>query len=84
MPDFMSGDEFSDYRFARYTTLDPNANGAPGTAAYRITDGDLKNFWNSDSPVMKRKFAEKDYTDWPSLVTQDGEQQNHFIFYSIR
>lgn len=79
MPDFMSGDEFSDYRFARYTTLTKGANTAAGIPTYEMTDGNLKNFWNADSEVMKRKFAQKDYTDWPSLVTQDGQQQNHFI-----
>lgn len=79
MPDFMSGDEFSDYRFARYTTLVKGANTKAGIPEYEMTAGNLKNFWNADSPVMKRKFAEKDYTNWPDLVTQDGQQQNHFI-----
>lgn len=82
MPDFMSGDEFSDYRFARYTTM-TNAQlqkaYATGIPEYGITSGDLKNFWNGDSKVMKRIFQEKDYTNWPDLVTQNGQQQNHFI-----
>lgn len=76
MPDFMSGDEFSDYRFARYTTLKSKTDGIP---VYEMTSGNLSNFWNSNSEVMKRKFAEKDYTNWPDLVTQTGSQQNHFI-----
>jgi len=76
MPDFMNGDDFSDYRFARYTTLKSSQDGIP---IYEMTSGNLKNFWNADSEIMKRKFAEKDYTDWSDLVTQDGQQQNHFI-----
>jgi len=79
MPDFMSGDEFSDYRFARYTTLKSNDAGIP---TYEMTASNLKNFWNADSDVMKNKYLNKDYTDWSDLVTQDGQQQNHFISVS--
>ncbi|MCD8194317.1 MAG: TonB-dependent receptor [Tannerellaceae bacterium] len=76
LPDFMSGEEFTDYRFYRYTTLEGINNGIP---QYTITDGDLSNFWCANSEVMKQKFLTGDYTDWPSLVTQSGQQQNHFI-----
>ncbi|WP_082204130.1 SusC/RagA family TonB-linked outer membrane protein [Dysgonomonas sp. HGC4] len=82
MPEFMSGDQFSDYRFARYTTMTnaqlKNAY-ATGIPEYGITSGDLNNFWNGGSEVMKEIFRTKNYTDWPDLVTQNGQQQNHFI-----
>lgn len=82
MPEFMSGDEFSDYRFARYTTMTNDqlkAAYATGIPQYGMTSGDLGNFWNGNSEVMKEKFRTKDYTDWPDLITQNGQQQNHFI-----
>lgn len=82
MPEFTTGDEFTDYRFARFTTMTnaqlANAY-ATGIPNYGITASDLKNFWVGDSPVMMNQFKNKNYTDWPDLVTQDGHQQNHFL-----
>ncbi len=79
LPDFMSGDEFTDYRFARYTTLANTPLDENGVARYEMTDGNLNSFWCNGSEVMKQKFLTGDYTDWPSLVTKSGQQQNHFI-----
>ena len=44
-----------------------------------MTDGNFRNFWGGDSPVIKQFYAEKNYTDWPDLVLRDGQQQNHFV-----
>lgn len=40
--------------------------------------------YNTTSPELQRRLDEKDFTDWPSLVTQDGKQQNHWISLSGR
>lgn len=77
MPDFMSGDEWTDYRFHRYTTL--KSTDELGHPTYQMKDSDWKSFWGNGSPKMKEIFTNKSYYDWPDLVTTDGEQQNHFI-----
>ncbi|MCC8144348.1 MAG: TonB-dependent receptor [Tannerellaceae bacterium] len=79
LPDFMSGDEFTDYRFYRYTTLANTPLENNGIPQYQITDSNLSAFWCANSEVMKQKYLTGDYTDWSSLVTQSGQQQNHFI-----
>lgn len=40
--------------------------------------------YNTTSPELQRRLDEQDFTDWPSLVTQNGMQQNHWISLSGR
>ena len=77
MPDFMSGDEYTQYRFSRYLT--ESVNTATGLTAWEMKASDLTKFWCNDSPVIKQMYLDHNYTDWPDLVTRDGSQQNHFI-----
>ncbi len=77
MPEFMSGDEWTNYRFQRYTTLkETDANGHP---VYQMKDADWKSFWSNGSPKIKEIYDTKGYFDWPDLVTDDGQQQNHYL-----
>ena len=77
MPDFMDGDQFMQYRFSRYLTSQMNPT--TGATTWNMSDANLANVWGANSAVIKRLYLEKDYTDWPSLVTRDGQQQNHFV-----
>ena len=77
MPDFMDGDQFMQYRFSRYLTSQMNP--ATGATTWSMSDANLANVWGANSAVIKRLYLEKDYTDWPDLVTRDGQQQNHFV-----
>ncbi len=80
MPDFMSGDEWTDYRFMRYTTTAVGSKKLPAMNPVRtMTDGNLGNFWAGNSQQMKDMYTNKSYIDWPSLVTSNGTQQNHFV-----
>lgn len=77
MPEFMDGDEWTNYRFQRYTTLkSTDANGHP---TYQMTDSDYSLFWAYDNEKLHEMYNTKNYYDWPDLVTTDGQQQNHFI-----
>lgn len=76
MPDFMSGDDWMQYRLMRYYTSRTNAD---GTTDWTLTDSNLKNAWCNYSPRWQEKYKNKDYTDWPDLVTRNGHEQNHFI-----
>lgn len=73
MPDFMSGDEWQDYRFYRY--LVPSGN----YKSWEMTESNFKNFWGADSQPIKDTYRNKNYTDWTDLVTRSGSQQNHFV-----
>jgi len=40
--------------------------------------------YNSTGPELQRRLDEKDYTDWPSMLIQDGYQSNHWLSFSGR
>jgi TonB-dependent starch-binding outer membrane protein SusC len=73
LPDFMDGDTWWNYRQDAYITPAMLAN-----QPYTADAGN--NTTNKDE--LKRRVAEKDYTDWPSLLIQDGAQQNHWLSMS--
>lgn len=77
MPDFMSGDEYTKYRFSRYLT--ETVDNATGVSQWTMKTSDLTKFWCNDSPVIKDMYVNKKYTDWADLVTRNGSQQNHFV-----
>ncbi|MCM1356104.1 MAG: TonB-dependent receptor [Staphylococcus sp.] len=84
MPDFMDGQEFYNYRFAKFTNavtpFGPQTAYAPktqvelGQALLQETKNDYT------SPFRLREMiANGETVDWPSLVTRDGNQQNHYL-----
>lgn len=84
MPDFMDGQEFYNYRLAKFmntvtpfgpqTTYGPNSQLDLGQALLQTTKNDYT------SPFrLKEMIADGETYDWPSLVTQDGSQQNHYL-----
>lgn len=95
MPELMDAQEFIDYRFARYTTLDGvdygtnyagvDANGVPH---YRITDSDIQSAFlmrEGGTSYRDSKIYELMMTpgfegfDWVDAVTRDAIQQNHYV-----
>lgn len=69
-PDFMDGDTWWNFRQDAYIT--------PAMLANQTYNADAgNNTTNKDE--LRRRVAAKDYTDWPSLLLQDGKQQNHWI-----
>lgn len=70
MPDFMDGDKFWNFRQDSYITGFIQAK-----QAYDSNAGN--NATNKDE--INRRVAEKDYTDWPSLLIRTGRQMNHWI-----
>lgn len=69
MPNFMSGDEWWEYRQNTYISPELLA----GRTNYTNTIGSF------DNPTILNRLAEKDYTDWIDLVTQTGVQANHSL-----
>ncbi|HEY3404001.1 MAG TPA: TonB-dependent receptor [Ohtaekwangia sp.] len=74
MPDFMDGTTWWNWRQDSFTS-DAIVKGQaiPTNPGYNTTTNELQ-----------RRIDEKDFTDWPSLVTQDGMQSNHFLSLSGR
>ena len=84
MPEFQSAEQFYNYRFFKFLTYaggltqstagaQPNyvMNSYEQMALYSPTEGSYR---------LKSIIANGEQTyDWPSLVTQTGQQQNHFI-----
>ncbi len=77
MPDFMNGREWMKWRIMRYGTSSFDA--ATGATAWELTDANLSKAWANDSPRWKDLYRTGQFTDWPSLVTRNGHEQNHFI-----
>lgn len=77
MPDFMSGDQFMNFRFNRY--LVSSMDVPSGLTTWTMSEANFRNFWGGDSQVVKNMYLTNNYTDWTDIVTRDGSQQNHFI-----
>jgi TonB-linked SusC/RagA family outer membrane protein len=82
-PDFMDGQEFYNYRFMKFLDY---AGGASAMPTYKIGGVALaqcllqQSSTDTSSPyMMKQMLASGQTYDWPSLVTQDGQQQNHYL-----
>ena len=70
MPDFMPGDKWWNFRQDSFIT-DAIVKGTPIPA----NPGDN----SKNSTELARRIAEKDFTNWPDLLIQDGIQQNHWV-----
>ena len=66
-PDFMTGDEWWEFRQNAYITDESNG-------PYDATVGGI-----SGSPTLARRVALRQYADWPSYFLQTGAQHNHWL-----
>src|SRR4029077_9154700 len=74
LPKFMDGDKWWNWRQDSFISDALVRNQAiPANPGY-----------NSTGPELQRRLDEKDYTDWPSLLIQDGFQSNHWLSLSGR
>lgn len=87
MPEFQDAQQFYDYRFKKFLSYAGGVAAAQsGTPNYQLSQGAydqgmilrVKGDATSGS-VLKDRLAQGLNTDWPSLVTQNGRQQNHYI-----
>lgn len=91
MPEFMDGQQFYNWRISKFTYPAWATNNFGPQTPYWMTPTSLglgqallqKEIANIESPyVLKELMAENKTFDWPSLVTQDGKQQNHYLAVS--
>ncbi len=88
MPDFMDGQEFYNYRFMKFLTYGGNlattTNSMAANPTYQIGGSImeqclLRETEGSGEFKMKQMLASGNTYDWPDLVTQNGNQQNHYL-----
>ena len=90
MPEFMSGQEFYNYRFLKFLSPSVSNSAAqanPAAPTYGMQDAAIlgqcllqTSSADTSSPfIMKQMLASGNTYDWPSIVTRTGEQQNHFL-----
>ena len=91
MPDFMTGQQFYNYRFMKFlgyagnsstTTTDISSHPVYQIGGAVLEQCLLRQDVGSGAYVMKEMLANGSTTDWPDLVTQNGSQQNHFLAVS--
>ena len=91
MPDFMTGQQFYDFRFLKFlgyagnsstTTTDISSHPVYQIGGAVLEQCLLRQDVGSGAYVMKEMLANGSTTDWPDLVTQNGSQQNHFLAVS--
>ncbi len=81
MPDFMDAQEFADYRFLNFL----GSNDKAAQPIYRMSKDafDQSMLYDGDGHyVLKDMLASGESYDWPSLLTQNGVEQNHFVTVS--
>ena len=81
MPDFMTGEQFYKYRFLKFLISAESGVANPiysmGNGA--VEQGLLREHVGSGEYMLKSMLQSGATQDWPSLVTQDGQQQNHYL-----
>ncbi|MFA9389536.1 MAG: SusC/RagA family TonB-linked outer membrane protein [Prolixibacteraceae bacterium] len=83
MPDFMDAQEFYNYRFLKFLTY-AGGYATSGNPIYQMGSLEQCLLYNSDVQEYRLKtiLAENSSYDWPSMVTQNGIQQNHYLAVS--
>ncbi len=78
MPDFMDAQQFYDYRFLDFIST----NDKSPQPVYRMTPDAFQQgmlFDGGNKYVMKEMLNNGESYNWPSMITQNGIEQNHFL-----
>ena len=81
MPDFMEGQDFYNFRFLQFITT----SDASSQPVYRIlgTDHQQGMLYDGTSKyVLKESLRTGQTYDWPSMVTRNTREQNHYLAVS--
>ncbi len=84
MPEYMNAQQFYNYRFSEFLSSGQFTNGISSVAQpiYQMKSANFEQgtiFDDNGNSVMKQMIANGESYDWPSLVTQNGQKQNHYI-----
>ena len=85
MPDYMNADQFYKWRFSQFLSSGQVANGVATVAqpTWKMTQQDFLQGMLADTEdgtsVLKNMLNNGESYNWPDLVTQDGQKQNHYL-----
>ena len=85
MPDYMNADQFYKWRFSQFLSSGQVANGIATVAqpTWKMTQQDFLQGMLADTEdgtsVLKNMLNNGEGYNWPDLVTQDGQKQNHYL-----
>lgn len=85
MPDYMNANQFYKWRFSQFLSSGQVANGIATVAqpTWKMTQQDFLQGMLADTEdgtsVLKNMLNNGEGYNWPDLVTQDGQKQNHFL-----
>lgn len=85
MPDYMNAAQFYKWRFSQFLSSGQVANGIATVAqpTWKMTQQDFLQGMLADTEdgtsVLKNMLNNGEGYNWPDLVTQDGQKQNHFL-----
>ncbi|WP_172594410.1 TonB-dependent receptor [Mariniphaga sediminis] len=83
LPDLMDGDEYWEYRQNAYLGAEYYSGADITLPEYNQEWVDARtNF--AASPTLRNILAEKNYTDWQNVMTNNGYQQNHWLSVSAQ
>lgn len=85
MPEFMDGNQFTQYRLLKFLSpISANNNIliSPSSPLYGSSNLEQCLIWDGQDYVMNKMVREGTTYDWPSLVTKNGSQQNHYLAVS--
>ncbi len=81
MPDFMDAQQFYDYRVLNFLST----NDLSSQPVYRMAPESFQQgmlYDGTSKYVLKEMLNTGESYDWPSMITQDGHEQNHFLTVS--
>ena len=87
MDNFMTGQQFYDYRFAKFLTYAGGiANAINGSPSYQMGTFEQMALWNDETGTSRLKEIMNGNDplgmhewNWPAMVTRNGMQQNHYL-----
>ena len=84
MPDYMDANQFYKFRFMNFLASGQVVNSTSNVAQpiYTMPANTYEQctiFDNNNNSVIKQMLADGNTWDWPSLVTQNGHKQNHYL-----
>lgn len=83
MPDYMNASQFAQFRFLNFLTSGKQVVGSSSSVAqpqWRMTGYDQCMIVEQDGvSAMKKMLDSGESYNWPDMVTQDGQKQNHYL-----
>ena len=82
MPEFTDGQQFYDYRFMKFLGYAQGQTSLARPAYMMGSNYEQMGLVVDGQSILKNMLLNGQTTDWPGLVTRDGEQQNHYLSIS--